>query len=170
MGGVNNSLRERELVVAITLRLTDEQVQGLKGLIDFANRGHEDFLQQSQYGDFTPEEFQEAEAQWVSAKRADQAIAAQMASAQDDPVMETVEKFTKEAVSWVEDDIWGKTQCSEAELAAQLYTFLGMPHVAEVIIVVHSQSDTDEGDMHHEYCDLSLDEKYALYRAKQQEK
>ncbi|MGP5049290.1 hypothetical protein [Glutamicibacter ardleyensis] len=155
--------------MAITLHLTDEQVQGLKELIDFANRGHEDFLQQSQYGDFTPEEFQEREALWMTAKRAEQSIAGQISSGQDDPVMETVEKFTKEAVSWVEDDIWGKAQCSEVELAAQLYTFLGMPHVAEVIIVVHSQSDTDAGDMHHEYYDLSLDEKYALYRAKQQE-
>lgn len=149
--------------MAITLRLTDEQAEDLKALIMVASRGYEKNVGIS---DKASEELPDIHQQRVKAERVAQAIEAQLEHGGEDPVMEVVEQFTKEAVGWVEDEIWGKAQCSEAELASELYRLLGMPSVAEAIIVEHSGSDCDEEDQHHEYYILSWEERYRLYREK----
>lgn len=142
--------------MAITLHLTDDQARGLEELMGFANRGREDSLS----------DFDEVESRWSSAVLARDAVAEQLSSNQDDPVVETVVEFVEQTVGWVEADIWGKATCDEAELAARLYRLMGMPHVAEAVIVVHTGSDYEEDEAHIEYYGLSTDEKYELYRKK----
>ncbi|MGP5014512.1 hypothetical protein ACTXJX_11895 [Glutamicibacter ardleyensis] len=137
-------------MATITLRFSRELLDGLEEVLHLAERGRRDYEEQAQYGDYTEEELAKAGESWKKAESAIASVRAQVGSRDSDPIFEAVERFTGLTRYWVEDDIWQKTSCSEAEASAELFKIMGHPEDASWVIRTHAQSDTDVEDAHHQ--------------------
>ena len=135
--------------MALTLRISNDLLDGLKETLYLAERGREDFEAQAQYGDYSDEDKKRADEEWKKAQNAIASIRTQLDALTSDPLLEAVEKFTEVTRYWVEDDIWQKTNCEEAEASAELFRIMGKTEDASWVISTHAQSDTDEEDSHH---------------------
>lgn len=62
----------------LTITMTVEQVQGVKELIEMAERGREDFEEQARYGDYTCEDREAAAQRWHLAEAAAAALLSQV--------------------------------------------------------------------------------------------
>lgn len=135
--------------MALTLRFSKDLVDGLKEVLCMAERGRSDFGYQAQFGDYSEQDKKIADEKWKKAKDAITSIRTQLDTLTEDPIFDAVEKFTEVTRYWVEDDIWQKTSCKEAESSADLFRIMGKTEDASWVIRTHAQSDTDEEDAHH---------------------
>lgn len=134
--------------MAITLNLTERQLEGLAELIVLAKRGREDFEHQAKSGDYSETDKREDAKRWDCAQATIKAVEAQRCCG---PLaaLEAVEEWVEKAVGMYDCEAWGSFTCSEAEAFAELARSIGRDEVASMIIESHAEGDDDPEDDHY---------------------